>query len=157
MYGYNAEQPIAIPIYTVLPYCVIWSVGYTAYLTMTNVVHHPFYCTMCIFHPDLVSLYLHHSSIPLCNSQLNMIVLSTSIQHLIVQLLLSVKRFISTTHTKQTCKILFEIHTLINSTVLQLQYPHSWQLGAKYWEKERYGLYIKHYNLEVLQTTECVL
>ena len=23
MYGYNAEQPIAIPIYTVLPYCVI--------------------------------------------------------------------------------------------------------------------------------------
>ena len=22
MYGYNAEQPIAIPIYTVLPYCV---------------------------------------------------------------------------------------------------------------------------------------
>ena len=24
MYGYNAEQPIAIPIYTVLPYCVIY-------------------------------------------------------------------------------------------------------------------------------------
>ena len=23
MYGYNAEPPIAIPIYTVLPYCVI--------------------------------------------------------------------------------------------------------------------------------------
>ena len=23
MYGYNAGQPIAIPIYTVLPYCVI--------------------------------------------------------------------------------------------------------------------------------------
>ena len=23
MYGYSAEQPIAIPIYTVLPYCVI--------------------------------------------------------------------------------------------------------------------------------------
>ena len=23
MCGYNAEQPIAIPIYTVLPYCVI--------------------------------------------------------------------------------------------------------------------------------------
>ena len=25
MYGYNAEPPIAIPIYTVLPYCVIHS------------------------------------------------------------------------------------------------------------------------------------
>ena len=24
MYGYNAEPPIAIPIYTVLPYCVIY-------------------------------------------------------------------------------------------------------------------------------------
>ena len=23
MYGYNAEPPIAIPIYTVLPYCVM--------------------------------------------------------------------------------------------------------------------------------------
>ena len=23
MYGYNAEPPIAIPMYTVLPYCVI--------------------------------------------------------------------------------------------------------------------------------------
>ena len=23
MYGYNAAQPMAIPIYTVLPYCVI--------------------------------------------------------------------------------------------------------------------------------------
>ena len=23
MYGYNAGQPMAIPIYTVLPYCVI--------------------------------------------------------------------------------------------------------------------------------------
>ena len=27
MYGYNAEQPIAIPIYTVLPYCVICVCG----------------------------------------------------------------------------------------------------------------------------------
>ena len=26
MYGYNAEPPIAIPIYTVLPYCVIQEV-----------------------------------------------------------------------------------------------------------------------------------
>ena len=24
LYGYNAEQPIAIPIYTVLPYCRIY-------------------------------------------------------------------------------------------------------------------------------------
>ena len=24
IYGYNAEPPIAIPIYTVLPYCVIY-------------------------------------------------------------------------------------------------------------------------------------
>ena len=28
MYGYNAGQPMAIPIYTVLPYCVIISVVY---------------------------------------------------------------------------------------------------------------------------------
>ena len=28
MYGYNAEPPIAIPIYTVLPYCVIIPGGY---------------------------------------------------------------------------------------------------------------------------------
>ena len=27
MYGYNAEPPIAIPIYTVLPYCVILEKG----------------------------------------------------------------------------------------------------------------------------------
>ena len=27
MYGYNAEPPIAIPIYTVLPYCVIRTPG----------------------------------------------------------------------------------------------------------------------------------
>ena len=27
MYGYNAEPPIAIPIYTVLPYCVIGQAG----------------------------------------------------------------------------------------------------------------------------------
>ena len=26
MYGYNAGQPMAIPIYTVLPYCVITAV-----------------------------------------------------------------------------------------------------------------------------------
>ena len=26
MYGYNAGQPMAIPIYTVLPYCVIYTV-----------------------------------------------------------------------------------------------------------------------------------
>ena len=25
MYGYNAGQPMAIPIYTVLPYCVIYT------------------------------------------------------------------------------------------------------------------------------------
>ena len=24
MYGYNAEPPIAVPIYTVLPYCVMY-------------------------------------------------------------------------------------------------------------------------------------
>ena len=28
MYGYNAEPPIAIPIYTVLPYCVIYTLYY---------------------------------------------------------------------------------------------------------------------------------
>ena len=28
MYGYNAETPIAIPIYTVLPYCVMYYQDY---------------------------------------------------------------------------------------------------------------------------------
>ena len=35
MCGYNAEPPIAIPIYTVLPYCVI--VGYVHTFTAANI------------------------------------------------------------------------------------------------------------------------
>ena len=42
MYGYNAEPPIAIPIYTVLPYCVI---GFT----LSPLTH-----KMCIYRNDSV-------------------------------------------------------------------------------------------------------
>ena len=37
MYGYNAEQPIAIPMYAVLPYCVIYSRG--VYIIHKEVYH----------------------------------------------------------------------------------------------------------------------
>ena len=41
MYGYNAEPPIAIPIYTVLPYCVIpyLTIGcYCNFITLTGTI-----------------------------------------------------------------------------------------------------------------------
>ena len=49
MYGYNAEPPIAIPIYTVLPYCVIHFVIYS--LT-------PFFCVLTIhYNADQMHVY----------------------------------------------------------------------------------------------------
>ena len=35
MYGYNAGQPMAIPIYTVLPYCVIVAHNTTCVITLS--------------------------------------------------------------------------------------------------------------------------
>ena len=50
MYGYNAGQPMAIPIYTVLPYCVIKyakfeqiKVGYFNYTLQWLMVHFEVY------------------------------------------------------------------------------------------------------------------
>ena len=38
MYGYNAGQPMAIPIYTVLPYCVIHGCTCTGVVTPSSLV-----------------------------------------------------------------------------------------------------------------------
>ena len=40
MYGYNAGPPMAIPIYTVLPYCVIRLLEPLQYLQRTHCVRH---------------------------------------------------------------------------------------------------------------------
>ena len=39
MYGYNAEPPIAIPIYTVLPYCVMYRMQTTCIHDRDGHVH----------------------------------------------------------------------------------------------------------------------
>ena len=41
MYGYNAGQPMAIPIYTVLPYCVIHSTTVLCDIIMVGVQIRP--------------------------------------------------------------------------------------------------------------------
>ena len=51
MYGYNAGQPMAIPINTVLPYCVI----YTCICTCTTYIY--IYMYMYIY------MYIYASSI----------------------------------------------------------------------------------------------
>ena len=48
MYGYNAEPPIAFPIYTVLPYCVMYNLKQTAYTARVD-VHFSTYTHTCIY------------------------------------------------------------------------------------------------------------
>ena len=46
MYGYNAEQPIAIPIYTVLPYCVISTRKPSKCTDLTNYTNYNAPCSL---------------------------------------------------------------------------------------------------------------
>ena len=58
MYSYNAEPPIAIPIYTVLPYCVIGILQedffvnpFSSNSVLTVMVHYAFQKQPCCFAP----------------------------------------------------------------------------------------------------------
>ena len=51
MYGYNAEQPIAIPIYTVLPYCVISNVHVLLACQKLVLLHRNFQQNSCSAQP----------------------------------------------------------------------------------------------------------
>ena len=57
MYGYNAGPPMAIPIYTVLPYCVIQSLYSLS--RMHLLVHILIDAYSC--HPLLHAIYVHRS------------------------------------------------------------------------------------------------